>query len=266
MASGSQVSGLSPMAASLLETGKWSDLEIKCKDRHWRVHKAIICLQSKPLAAAADGGFLESQTGTIDLSDHDPDVVNYMIQFMYTGDYKVVPVPEAKESNVESQAPVQAAVEIKKSREEAEKNLLVHTAVYMLGEEKDIAGLKALSTKRYEALLPEVWNSEAFCQSLELIFEGTPASDRMLWDVAIAHAGTHAKVLMDSGEFVTFWKKHGEIGYEMWKSYIKMTNLPAPPELLKPTGCPDVGPEHARMVVKGRKTAFFCEGYRKAFD
>jgi hypothetical protein len=33
----------------LLETGAYSDLVIACKDKVWKVHKAIVLLSSKPL-------------------------------------------------------------------------------------------------------------------------------------------------------------------------------------------------------------------------
>lgn len=47
---------------SLLDDPKYSDLTIHCDGRTFRVHKVIICLQSKPLAAHVDNPFLVSSS------------------------------------------------------------------------------------------------------------------------------------------------------------------------------------------------------------
>ncbi|KAF8853773.1 hypothetical protein BDZ45DRAFT_677425 [Acephala macrosclerotiorum] len=212
------------------------------------------------------------------MSDHEPDIVNYMIKFMYTGDYTIehLALEGCKDAKTETEdnesvepipigtSDFSLGIELKQAK--APADLLIHTAVYLLADEKDIPALKVLATKKYEEILPDSWNSEAFCASLKEIYEGTPENDRMLWDVAIAHAGAHAKDLMDRGEFVTLWKKHGEIGYEMWKAYVKLANLPAPPLMLKPTGCPAHGVEHATFIVKGRKTSYWCQVCRTGFN
>lgn len=44
----------------LFSSEKYSDLTIKYHGRKWKVHRAIVCLQSKPLAAAVDGSFKAS--------------------------------------------------------------------------------------------------------------------------------------------------------------------------------------------------------------
>ncbi len=45
------------LASDLFSSGRYSDLTIKCQGRVFKVHRAIVCLQSKPLAAAIEGGF-----------------------------------------------------------------------------------------------------------------------------------------------------------------------------------------------------------------
>ena len=42
---------------SLLESGKYSDYTIVCNDREWRVHKAVVCVESVYFEAAAKGNF-----------------------------------------------------------------------------------------------------------------------------------------------------------------------------------------------------------------
>ena len=41
----------------LYTTGKYTDLVVKCQGKEFKVHRAIVCSQSKPLAAALDNGF-----------------------------------------------------------------------------------------------------------------------------------------------------------------------------------------------------------------
>lgn len=44
--------------ASLLTDPKYSDLEIRCEDRKFPVHRAIVCCTSIVLARECDGGFM----------------------------------------------------------------------------------------------------------------------------------------------------------------------------------------------------------------
>ena len=41
----------------LFFTSKYSDLTISAGERQWKVHRAVVCLQSKFFAAACDGNF-----------------------------------------------------------------------------------------------------------------------------------------------------------------------------------------------------------------
>ena len=44
----------------LLQTGKYSDLVIKCGAKEWNVHRSIVCEGSNFFAAACDGPFMVS--------------------------------------------------------------------------------------------------------------------------------------------------------------------------------------------------------------
>lgn len=46
-----------PHIFALYENGDYSDHKIKCQDRTFNVHKAIVCPQSPVLAAAVNGKF-----------------------------------------------------------------------------------------------------------------------------------------------------------------------------------------------------------------
>jgi hypothetical protein len=74
--------------------------------------------------------------------------------------------------------------------------LLKHTAVWLLGDEQDIPGLKDLAARKYANALPHGWNSEEFCKSLERIYEESPDSNPKLRNIAINFAGSKASQLI----------------------------------------------------------------------
>jgi hypothetical protein len=45
------------LMAKILESGRYSDLTIESQGSAFKVHRNIVCLQSKPLAAHVDGQF-----------------------------------------------------------------------------------------------------------------------------------------------------------------------------------------------------------------
>jgi len=44
----------------MLESGRYSDLTIKCGGKVFKVHRNVVCLQSRPLAAHVDSKFIVS--------------------------------------------------------------------------------------------------------------------------------------------------------------------------------------------------------------
>jgi hypothetical protein len=256
----------------------------------------VVGLQSKPLAAALNGEFeasspvlhesssmtnnghqQEAKTGIIRLDNHDPEIVGHMINFMYSGNYTPsLPHVNAKpeEQPRESAAPATTTPEEPVTCEEpsletlpdTSEELLTHTAVYVLAEEKDIPSLKMLAKKKYKEALPNGWNSEAFCKSLKMIWEETPEDDTLLWDVASKYAGKKAKQLMDRGEFATLCKENAEIGFAVFRAFVSSNPGHLEPVYLRPAGCPDIGASHAPNVGKGRRTKYYCYICSKGFN
>jgi hypothetical protein len=136
---------------------------------------------SKPHYVTTSDLEQEAKTDIIKLDDHDPDIVDHMINFMYSGDY-TISYPDLNEIE-ESEACLDEDAESETTgldvgELDASQELLVHTAVYRIAEEKDILALKQLAKKKYEAALPNGWNSMAFCDSLRIIYDETPENDR----------------------------------------------------------------------------------------
>ena len=55
-------SNISLVMRDILQTGKYSDFTVKCKDHQFKVHKAIVCSQSPFFDAAVCGGFQVGST------------------------------------------------------------------------------------------------------------------------------------------------------------------------------------------------------------
>ncbi|CAP65152.1 uncharacterized protein PODANS_5_7230 [Podospora anserina S mat+] len=69
----------------LLETGLFSDVVVKCGDKEWKLHKAILCTRSVWFEKALTGQFEEATSGVITIQDFQPEAVEWVIRYIYTG-------------------------------------------------------------------------------------------------------------------------------------------------------------------------------------
>ena len=111
----------------LLQTGKYSDLTVKCGSREWRVHRSIVCEGSKFFAAACDGPFLvsvplekattpahqaqESSSREVTLEDDDPAIFERLLLYLYTLDYDDGSLSENNESPLSENSPAISATQ-----------------------------------------------------------------------------------------------------------------------------------------------------------
>ncbi|KIW77740.1 hypothetical protein Z517_07573 [Fonsecaea pedrosoi CBS 271.37] len=171
------MSGKNPSSilARLLESGEFSDLKFLCKGDEFKVHKAIVCMQSPVIKAAIQGSFEESHTSVIKMDDFDPKVVKQLVQFMYTGDYDIEEVrrdaSEEATSEVVGEAVDGGSLWDRQSRpDENEINrtgspsalppeanatdpLLEHIRVNSIGDYYGIEALVSLANSKIEQLL-----------------------------------------------------------------------------------------------------------------
>lgn len=74
-------------ALRVLLAEKFTDLVIQVGTRVWKVHRAIMSARSAFFDAACGGSFKEGKEARVHLQDEDPDAVDAMIFYCYTGVY-----------------------------------------------------------------------------------------------------------------------------------------------------------------------------------
>ncbi|GAB1316963.1 hypothetical protein MFIFM68171_07173 [Madurella fahalii] len=70
---------------NLLRSGLFSDVTIKCGDRTWKLHKSILCTRSVWFEKALTGSFQEAQSGIITIENFEPEAVDWVLCYIYTG-------------------------------------------------------------------------------------------------------------------------------------------------------------------------------------
>ncbi|ATZ57217.1 hypothetical protein BCIN_14g03750 [Botrytis cinerea B05.10] len=260
------MSGTSSLLVRMLDTGRYSDLTIKCGNKVFRVHRNVVCLQSRPLAAHVDGAFLEALTGEINLPDDHPAIVERIIKFLYTGDFDATPsIDEIVEdaSNLYFQeSPIEASDEESTALVEETvfqvvdrslEILTICTRVFIMAEKYDIQALKVLAKTKFEEAVFTEWNAISLSASLRLMYDELPESDRLLKDVAIQAAADHMEELADRGEFAKLCKEDGEIAYDVLKAFLHVANHSA-------IVCPNCNTKHRGKASNKGKQKYICHG------
>ena len=221
-----------PVLSKLYSSDRYSDMTITCNGRRFRVHKAVVCVQSKVFARAMDGNFREGRTGEIDLEDDEPEVVAQMIRWLYKEDYEDWSAPPSHRtatptttattrSRAGRSTPAnQIATSMSSSTTPSSTGLLFNTKMYIIADKYDLYPLKELANIKYETALSAHWNSTEFVESLKLLYEETMENDTLLKEVAIKVAGDNAKQLLDREEFVALCEENGTIAVEVLRRTI----------------------------------------------
>ncbi|KAF9700927.1 hypothetical protein EKO04_000986 [Ascochyta lentis] len=184
--------------ASLFECGKYSDLTIVCGSKRYPVHRALLATRSTFFEGACRGGFQESSTGVIDLTEDDAEAVEHMVHYFYHLDYLNKPL--SRQSSQRSTRPGSpAAVTSRFSRRNPPKKLnLAFLEDPLLAQASAASPLMPLTPPAEESVF------QPLDASLKL--PDTPMADQFTHDytesetlepevdVESAHLLTHAQV------------------------------------------------------------------------
>ena len=179
---------------SLFGSEKYSDLTITTQHRSFKVHRAIVCSQSKVLAAMCDSGFRESSTSILRLEHDDPVAVEGMIRFLYTGKffYGAFLRPWCD-------------------------NLIAVALVYSIADKYDIKDLKVLAKAEFELLAPTVWSCQDYPNIVAQIFDTTPDTDMGLRDAVGLVCAEHIDEVLASETWGELLSDNGTIGWVILK-------------------------------------------------
>ncbi|OBS25166.1 hypothetical protein FPOA_05701 [Fusarium poae] len=151
--------------------GEFTDFTFICEGGDIHVHKIIVCSQSPVFRAACAGQFKEALSGTYDLMSDQPEMVQLMVDYLYTGDYSVDMNGASEEDTGYNSAA-----------------LSTHAVMYSLGDKYDIEGLRNLSTQKYCSELHGSLSTNDFFSSIPYVYTLTPESSRDLRDPVLSFA------------------------------------------------------------------------------
>jgi len=72
--------------AAMWRSARFTDGVVKCQGREFRVHRAYLAEASPVFSVAFDSSFQESANATLDIHDADPDQVEAVLAYIYTGE------------------------------------------------------------------------------------------------------------------------------------------------------------------------------------
>ncbi|KAI6763352.1 hypothetical protein FGRA07_11363 [Fusarium graminearum] len=157
---------------SLSVSGKYSDFTLVCNGGHeFKLHQVIVCPQSSVITAALSGGFQEATSKVLNVTEFDVDTVQYMISFLYTGEYQISSKgdkpdsddgsPQEEDSNDAADQASQASSHLSEPDETVD-DLFAHLRVNAIADYYNIQNLAQLANTKIRAILDLGQNTEAF--------------------------------------------------------------------------------------------------------
>ncbi|TGO47966.1 hypothetical protein BOTNAR_0499g00090 [Botryotinia narcissicola] len=230
---------------ALYDTGKYADMKIRCEEKVFDVHRAVVCIRSPVIAAAMDDDrWEEAAKGEYNMSDEELPVVEAMINYLYCGNYDDQVALGSEDSDDDSQfyppsSPPKQVTETSLFGQRHDirrqafggfgqmvpqvapltkpSSLLFNAKVYIIADKYMIPALKSLAHEKFTKSLREHWNTPEFTAGAEFLWENTPGSDVLLRRALVKTAATYINVLLDKGEFVEFMSEYGDFAVGVMK-------------------------------------------------
>lgn len=218
--------------AKLLQSEKFSDVVLKCQDKEFKVHKAIVCSQSDVLLAACDGEFKvrstsltlpvhcslliwsvfkEATSNIINIDEFEPETVEQMVKYMYTGRYFPGPLDDMPDDTVDVETLSTTAEPSNHEATDAQERktdskstilerLLPHIKVNAIGDYYAIPKLCYLANLEIQCILNVRWSPSYFSAVIESATNLT--GDRTLHEVLATAAAGNIESLVDAWEII----------------------------------------------------------------
>ncbi len=158
-----------------LDRGKTSDLTLICDKHYFSIHQSVICPLSKVLAAQFNSKLVEGITGTVKITDTNPELVACMIVLLYA-EAKVADANKL-DLNMVSKSPM--AYEAGKGVG-CTSPIELHVDLYALGDIYDISTLREAAAIKFEALVRASWPHPGYHDILARVFDNTSPNDKNL--------------------------------------------------------------------------------------
>ncbi|KAF2656477.1 hypothetical protein K491DRAFT_596844, partial [Lophiostoma macrostomum CBS 122681] len=202
----------------LLETGKFSDCLVTCNGKEWKVHKSIICTRSAFFNAAMRFG-KEAAQSKVDLPEDDPEIVGYMLQFVYTCDYNgSYNTPQDFEDSARAiifdwdehhddlsrilrremmegigklnEKGMARAAELTEGEKfylcEGSTQLMTHAKLYCMGDKYQVRGLQDAALEKLEYHFHDhLFELRNTYEVIQLLLHNTPESDQTIRDFIV---------------------------------------------------------------------------------
>nr|OQO29838.1 hypothetical protein B0A51_01995 [Rachicladosporium sp. CCFEE 5018] len=177
--------------------GKWTDLDVVCGDRTFKVHKVVVCSQSAFFETAVEGMFKEARENKIDLSADGVEAVEVLINYFYFAEYTR---PEETVLGV--------------VHKPGKWDMAFHVKIYALAQRCFIEGLQTMAAKKLETLAASQWDSPDFPKVVASIYDTTAGDDNRMKSTIVGVVAGHSKELCSTArcakKFTALVKANGE--------------------------------------------------------
>lgn len=139
-----------------------------------------------------------------------------MIDFLYKAQYDVgcgVGGGSTERSEYEGDDPQNA--------QEAGAPLIVHAKLYILGDKYDIPSLKELASRNYGEIVATQWNTKAFPESAEMIYNNIAVEGDLLKDVIYENARNNILTLINVPGFEGLLRRTNDFAADILISLIQ---------------------------------------------
>lgn len=146
-----------------------------------------------------------------------------MIDFLYKAQYDVGCSTERAEDESLQSAPATAtnAGHDHQSAQEPGAPLIVHAKLYILGDKYDIPSLKELAARNYGEAVATQWNTKAFSESGEIIYDNIVVERDMLKDIIYEKARNNIATLITEPRFEGFLRRANDFAADILISLVQ---------------------------------------------